>query len=532
MLATTQLFAPDRSADPPFIHSAQSRYQPSALLDKAHQILESNLSIICSPDFSNRSLPIFYTRGVMPYIEFLGASGTVTGSKFLVDTGQTRFLVDCGMFQGAKKLRLLNWGPFPVKPSSLDHVFITHAHIDHIGMLPKFVRDGFAGPVWATPVTAELARLTLTDSAHLQEEDARFANKVGFSKHKPALPLYSLEDAARALELLRQLEYDEALELVPGTTIRLRDAGHILGSASVEAQIHYKHSRVRILFSGDLGRYDSIILRDPAPGDGADYIVLESTYGNRRHPANEDPEEFAHIINETARRGGTVLIPAFAVGRTQSLLYLIRDLKAKGRISDLPVYIDSPMAIAVTELFCRHVEDFDDEARAVFRATGECPLICPNLHFARTREESQKLNDIRFPCIIISASGMATGGRILHHLKLRLPDHRNTVLFVGFQSNGTRGQLIKDGAREIKIHGEQVPVRAHIHTLESFSRHADFAEIQRWLKTFPHAPRLVFVVHGEPEASAALAAEIRKNLGWKTHIPEYLERFDLKGRRS
>jgi metallo-beta-lactamase family protein len=463
----------------------------------------------------------------MTKLQFLGACGTVTGSKFMVSAEGTRVLVDCGMFQGAKKLRLLNWDPFPFDPAAIDHVVLTHAHIDHVGMLPKLVREGFQGPAWATPVTVELARLTLADAAHLQEEDAAYANKAGFSKHKPALPLYSVADAERAIEHLRPLEYDRTLELPGGISIRLQEAGHILGSASVHAEIPCNGERVRLMFSGDLGRYDSPILRDPAPGSAADYIVVESTYGNRRHPEGEGAQEVADIINETARRGGIVLIPAFAIGRTQALLYLIRDLKGQNRIPDLPIYVDSPMAIAATELFCRHVEDFDEAARAVFRETGACPLLCPNLHFLRTQEESKKLNDVRFPCIIISASGMVTGGRILHHMKHRLPDHRNTVLFVGFQTSGTRGRLMLDGAREVKIHGEQVPVRAQIRSLESFSRHADAAEILRWLQTFPAAPRTAFIVHGEPDAAGALAEMIRKSLKWRTHIPEYLEAFDL-----
>jgi len=467
----------------------------------------------------------------MPYLQFLGAAGTVTGSKFLVDAGRSRFLIDCGMFQGAKKLRLQNWEPFPLEPATVDHVFLTHAHIDHIGMLPKFVRDGFQGPAWATPITAELAQLTLADSAHLQEEDAKYANKKGFSKHKPALPLYTTRDAARAIERIQPLEYNTPLELSPGVTARLHDAGHILGSASVGADLTVNGERIRLLFSGDLGRYDTIILNDPAPSDGADYLIIESTYGNRRHPEKEDPEELAGIINDTAKRGGALLIPAFAVGRTQAILYMLRELKTRDRIPNLPIYVDSPMAIAVTELFCRHIEEFDEEARAVFRATGECPLLCPNLQFMRTPEESQKINDVRYPCIIISASGMATGGRILHHLKHRLPDHRNTVLFVGFQTSGTRGRLLQDGAREIKIHGEQIPVRARIQALESYSRHADYLEILRWLQTFPRPPKLVFVVHGEAEASAALAERIHRTFGWKTHLPVYLEKYSL-GRKS
>jgi metallo-beta-lactamase family protein len=463
-----------------------------------------------------------------PYLQFLGASGTVTGAKFLVDTGKTRFLVDCGMFQGAKKLRLLNWEAFPLSPSSVDHVLLTHAHIDHIGMLPKFVRDGFQGPAWATPVTVELAQLTLADSAHLQEEDAAYANKKGFSKHTPALPLYTLEDAGKAIDRLRPLEYGETLEFSGGTRACFRDAGHILGSGSVEAEIPLDGTRCRLLFSGDLGRYDTVLLEDPAPGSGADYIVVESTYGNRRHPREENFEEIGEIIRSTAKRGGAVLVPAFAVGRTQTLLYAIRDLKARNLIPDLPVYVDSPMAIAVTELFCRHIQDFDEEARAVFRRTGECPLIAPNLHFVRTPEESKKLNDIRFPCVIISASGMATGGRVLHHLKSLAPDPRNTLLLPGFQAPGTRGDSLARGARSIKIHGSYVDVAAEVVQLDVFSAHADQSDLLAWLAACERRPRRVFVTHGE-----GVPADTLRRLAWdrlKLHasVPEQGARVSLK----
>lgn len=462
----------------------------------------------------------------MAYVQFLGASGTVTGSKFLVDTGKTRFLVDCGMFQGAKNLRLRNWEPLPVKPSSIDQIFLTHAHVDHVGMLPVFVREGYQGPVWATQVTLELAEINLADAAHLQEEDARFANKKGFSKHKPALPLYTPQDVERALERLRPLEYGKAVELPDGSRVQFHDAGHVLGSAMVEAQL--RAGSASIVFSGDLGRYHSPVDPDPFAMERADYLVVESTYGDRRHPAEEISQEVAGIINETAARGGTLVVPAFALGRTQILLYTIRDLKAKGTIPDLPVFIDSPMAISITEIYCRHIEALGSEAQEVFKATGKCPILCSNLHFIRTPQESQELNSLRYPCIIISASGMATGGRVLHHLKYRLPDPRNTVLFVGFQANGTRGQLLKDGAREIKIHGEQVPVRAQIRAMESFSRHADSTEILRWLGSLRVPPKLTCVVHGEPESSATLAKEIRKKLRWKVRVPEYLDVIDLK----
>ena len=463
----------------------------------------------------------------MAKIVFLGGTGTVSGSKYLVDTGETRFLVDYGMFQGAKNLRLLNWQPPRVPPSTVDHVLLTHAHIDHSGMLPVLVREGFQGKIWSTAVTAELCEISLLDAAHLQEEDARFANKMGFSKHKPALPLFTTEDAEQVMPHLRAIEYDKEVNLSPNTTVRFREAGHILGSAIIEVTMKNNGKPIRLVFSGDLGRYDALILRDPATIEQADYLLVESTYGNRVHPEERPVEELSSVINETAKRGGMLVIPSFAVGRTQTLLYLIRDLKSRGLIPDLPVFVDSPMAQRVTELFCRHIEVFDEQAKAVFRKTGECPVTCPNMQFVGTPRESQEINNMHFPAIIISASGMATGGRVLHHLKYRLPDPRNTILFVGFQSMGTRGQILKDGAREIKIHGEMIPVRAHVRAIEAFSGHADSVEIMRWLRKFKHAPTMTFVVHGESNSSRALANEIHNSLGWKTHIPDYLEHYRL-----
>ena len=465
----------------------------------------------------------------MARIQFLGAAKTVTGSKFLVDTGRTRFMVDCGMFQGAKNLRLQNWQPFPVQPSSVDHVLLTHAHIDHVGMLPRFIRDGYHGPVWTTPATRELTEITLLDAAHLQEEDANFANKKGYSKHKPALPLYTTGDAEKAARQLRSLDYGQVMDLSEDTRVTIRDAGHILGSGIVQVDLRAGSKPLRVIFSGDLGRYHAKILRDPSPFENTDYLLVESTYGNRQHPEEQTQESLAEIINQTARRGGSLVVPAFAIGRTQTLLYVIREMKADNRIPDLPIYVDSPMAVDVTRLFCNYIADFDDEARAVFQDTGACPVLCPNLHFVHTTEESKKLNSMRFPCVIISASGMATGGRILHHLMHRLPDPRNTVLFIGFQAHGTRGQLLKDGAREIKIHGEPVQVRAEIKSMESFSAHADSSEILRWLSSFRSAPKCTFVVHGEPVASEALASQIQSDLGWKCHVPEQLEIVELTG---
>jgi metallo-beta-lactamase family protein len=462
----------------------------------------------------------------MTTIQFLGAAGCVSGSKFLVDTGETRFFVDYGMFQGPKRLRLLNWEKPPVAPESVDHVLLTHAHIDHSGMLPALVRDGFKGNIWTTPVTTELCAINLLDSAHLQEEDARFANKMSFSKHKPALPLFTTADAEKAIARLRAVEYETPTAISEDTSVRFIDAGHILGSAIVKVTSRGQ-APMRIVFSGDLGRYDALILRDPASVKEADYLLIESTYGNRVHPPEEPVDELAAIINETARRGGMTVIPAFAVGRAQTLLYLLRGMKARRAIPDLPIFVDSPMARRVTNVFCRHVEDFDEEAKAIYRETGECPIFSSNMEFVHTKDESQKINNIRYPAIIISASGMATGGRVLHHLKYRLPDSRNTVIFVGYQGVGTRGQLLRDGARYIKIHGEDVPVRAQIRNIEAFSAHADYEEILHWLGKFRKPPKVTFVVHGEEESSKALAAEIEQKLGWKTHIPQYLETCTL-----
>ena len=464
----------------------------------------------------------------MAFIQFLGAAGTVTGSKFLVGSGDVHFVVDCGMFQGTKQLRLMNWSAPAVAPPSVDHIVLTHAHIDHAGMLPVWVREGFKGQAWATPATLELCDISLTDTAHLQEEDARFANKKGFSKHKPALPLFTVQDAQRAIQHLRPLEYGKPLKLADGTYLLFHDAGHILGSAIAEVTIVDRGKPMRIVFSGDLGRYNALILRDPAPIGQADVLLVESTYGDRRHAAEEVSHDVAEVINETARRGGMLLIPAFAIGRTQTMLYVIRELKEKKAIPDLPIFVDSPMAMRVTELFCKHIGEFDEEAQAVFRATGKCPVLCPNLNFVHTPEESQRVNDLRYPAIIISASGMATGGRILHHLKLRLPDPRNTVFLVSYQSVGTRGRLLQEGAKEIKIHGEMVPVRAKIRSMDTFSGHADSDEIMRWLRTFTDAPKLTFVVHGEAGASHALAERIRSELGWQTHVPQYLESVKLR----
>ena len=463
----------------------------------------------------------------MTKVWFYGAAGCVSGSKFLVDTGETRFLVDYGMFQGTKSLRERNWHEEKFKPDSVDHVLLTHAHLDHSGMLPVLVRNGFMGNIWTTPVTAELCEISLLDAAHIQEEDAYFANKMSFSKHKPALPLFTTMDAERAIKRFKTVEYDRRIAISKDISVRFLDAGHILGSAIIEVTIKNRKQAQRLVFSGDLGRYDALILRDPVSVESADYLFIESTYGNREHSKEQPIDELAKIINETAQRGGMTIIPAFAVGRAQTLLYLLRVMKERRAIPDLPIFVDSPMARRVTNVFCRHVEDFDEEAKAVYKKSGICPIFSSNMEFVHTKDESQKINNIRYPAIIVSASGMATGGRVLHHLKYRLPDSRNSVIFVGYQGAGTRGQLIRDGAGIIKIHGEQVPVRAHIHSVEAFSGHADYTEIMRWLDKFSEPPEKTYVIHGETSASKALAAEIKRKPGWKTYVPELDECCNL-----
>ncbi|MGE0129745.1 MAG: MBL fold metallo-hydrolase RNA specificity domain-containing protein [Blastocatellales bacterium] len=463
----------------------------------------------------------------MATIQFLGAARTVTGSKHLIEVGGYRTLVDCGLFQGLKKLRLLNWEPFPLNPASINSVILTHAHIDHTGYLPKLVRDGFDGPVYATPATVELSRIMLPDSARLQEEDANYVNKVGASKHKPALPLYTEKNANEACRLLESVNYHKRIELTKKLAFEFVTAGHILGSSFVVFDFESNDgSRKRMILTGDLGRYDEPIINDPANIDEADYIVVESTYGNREHPDFDVKAKLAEIINETAERGGHVLIPSFAVGRTQLLLYLLRELEEENRIPILRVFVDSPMAGKATKLYLRHKEDHDPDMKQL-SSGGTNPLATKRFNIARTIQESKNASAEEESTIVISASGMATGGRILHHLRKRLPDERNTVIFVGYQSEGTRGRRLLDGENETKIFGEFVPVRAKIERLENLSAHADSRETLRWLGGFKRAPEKIFLVHGEPDAQEALKNKIVEKFGWQVEIPDYLQKFEL-----
>ncbi len=461
----------------------------------------------------------------MTSIRFLGAAGTVTGSRFLVESGAARVLVDAGLFQGRKELRLRNRAPWPVDPASLGAVVLTHAHVDHTGALPLLVRDGFAGRAFCTPATRDLAGLLLPDSGRLQEEEARYANRKGYSKHAPnAKPLYSEEDAVAALPRLSPVAYGERREIAPGVALRFHRAGHILGSALVELELAGKRP-LRILFSGDLGRYGAPILPDPEPGLGADALVLESTYGGRRHPTEPPAEALRDEVLRAVKNGGALVVPAFAIGRTQEILFTLRALEQAAAIPPLPVFVDSPMAVDATPIFLAHREDHDTEMARMLAAGGE-PLRTAHLTFARSPEQSKAINDVRGPCVILSASGMATGGRVLHHLARRLPDPRTTVLLVGFQPPGTRGWSLQNGASTLRIHGEEVPVKARIASIAGFSAHADEDEISRWLATFPSPPGRTFLVHGEPAALEA-ARERTERLGWKVHVPAHLEQVRL-----
>ena len=463
----------------------------------------------------------------MATIQFLGATRTVTGSKTLIEENDYRVLVDCGLFQGLKELRLRNWDVFPITPASINTVILTHAHIDHTGYLPRLVHDGFAGPVYATPATVELSRIMLPDSARLQEEDADFSNRHGTSKHRPALPLYTEKDATHACRLMESINYHKRVELTKRLSFEFITAGHILGSGFVRMRIAGADGGEKtLLMTGDMGRYNEPIINDPSPVEEADYLVVESTYGNREHPDYDVKGKLAEIINETVRRGGHVLIPAFAVGRTQLLLYLIRELEDEKRIPILPVFVDSPMAVGATKLYLRHREDHDLEMTDLMDERRN-PLATKRFNLAKSIDESKRVSAQDHPSIVISASGMATGGRILHHLRKRLPDGRNTIVMVGFQAEGTRGRRLLDGEREIKIFGEMIPVRAQVENLQNLSAHADSREILRWMEGFKQPPRTVFLVHGEPAAQDAMREKIVAKFGWKVEIPEYLQKFEL-----
>jgi len=466
----------------------------------------------------------------VPELTFLGAARTVTGSKYLLNHGPAVVLFDCGLFQGLKELRLRNWQDLPIPASSIDAVVLTHAHLDHVGYVPRLVKQGFKGPVFCTAGTAELSHLVLPDSGRIQEEDARQANRHGYSKHSPAMPLYDEADAHRALSHFHPVGFHRQIEVAEGVTVEFKGSGHLLGSAYVVTRLSGGQT---ILFGGDLGRYARPVLPDPEDAVQADTVLVESTYGDRDHPADDQGNDLAVVIRETAARGGKVVIPAFAIGRVEELLYWIRRLERDRRIPVLPVYVDSPMASEALRFYIQRSHELDPDMQAV-RKDGVKPGAHDASAFATARfqviaspQQSKELTASRKTGIVISSSGMATGGRVLHHLAAALPDPRNTVLLVGFQAEGTRGRQLLEGAPELHIHGMPVAVRARVAKLNSMSGHADRGEIVRWLKTMPSPPRRLFLVHGEPGPMDGLKATIKSELGWVAATPQHLERVSL-----
>jgi metallo-beta-lactamase family protein len=457
----------------------------------------------------------------MPTLTFLGAAGTVTGSKHLLQANGRLVLVDCGLFQGLKELRDRNWAAFPIDPKRIDAVILTHAHLDHCGYLPRLVAAGFHGRIFCTPGTRDLCTLILPDSAHIQEEDARHANRRGYSKHAPALPLYTELDAARALTQLQPVGYERPVPIAPGIEVEFINAGHLLGSA---------YARVRmdggtVLFGGDLGRYGRPVLPDPLPVADADVLLLESTYGDRLHQPDDDGERLAAIINETTQRGGRVIVPSFAVGRVEELLYWIRRLETAGRIPILPVYVDSPMAAGALQFYSQRCDELDPDMKPTEREVAV--FGTRRMTIVASAQESAALAVSDTPAIVIAASGMATGGRVLNHLLAGLPNAKHSVLFVGYQAEGTRGRQLRRGVKQIKIQGQMVAVAARIEQLETMSAHADAGEIMRWLSGFSRAPKTTYLVHGETPALEALRTRIGTERGWPVHVAKYLERVEL-----
>jgi metallo-beta-lactamase family protein len=460
----------------------------------------------------------------MDQLSFHGAAETVTGSKYLLDSGGGRVLVDCGLFQGLKELRLRNWEPLPFAAQSVDSLVLTHAHIDHIGYLPRFVKSGFRGPVYCTKATAELCELQLFDTARLEAEDAEYANRKRFSKHHPALPLFDERDVTQALRLLRPVERGRWFQAGGPIWCRYHDAGHLLGSSMVEVELRHETRTSRIVFSGDVGRYSAPLYHDPAPPPQCDYLICESTYGDREHPIESAVDQLALAVNGGVERGGVMLVAAFAIGRAQQLVYLLHVLEEHGRIPKLPIYIDSPMAIEATQIYTRYSADHD---------LVEAQITEPGWKFAgddvvytRTVQESKALNRIKGPAIIISSSGMMTGGRILHHLKQRLPSPENTILLGGYMAPGTRGRLLFDGNPTLRIHGIDVPVRAAVVRIPALSGHADHHELLRWLEPL-EPPKMTFLTHGELPSATALAEELRRTRGWNTLVPKQGQTVEL-----
>jgi metallo-beta-lactamase family protein len=459
-------------------------------------------------------------------IKFLGAARSVTGSKYFLEIGHQKILVDCGMFQGKKELRLRNWDPLPINPADIEIVVITHAHIDHIGYLPRLVKDGFNGKIICTPATEDLMKIMLLDAAKLQEEEALFALKKGYSKHEKPQPLFSTEDVKLVLMLIDSHPLHQEISLSPTTSIQFFNAGHILGSAFVAMTLKGERETKKMLFSGDLGRYEDPVMYAPEPAVDADVVFIESTYGNRVNPQVDVEEQLTAIVQEACDANGALVVPAFALGRTQTLIYYFHLLMEQGSIPTLPIYIDSPMAINVTDLYERHG---DLHKIKITKQVSQLLSIfdSPQIHFCHTRESSQALNDIKKPLIIISASGMATGGRILHHLTHRLPRQSDTVLLAGYQAEGSRGRRLLEGEKTIRIFGEDIPVNCRVREVYGLSAHADQTELIRWLSTIKKSPKFTFVTHGELESASAFSAIIEGQFKWKTMIPDYLQSVTL-----
>ncbi|NCC21615.1 MAG: MBL fold metallo-hydrolase [Alphaproteobacteria bacterium] len=449
-------------------------------------------------------------------LSFLGATGTVTGSRYLLEDGHTRVLVDCGLFQGQKELRLRNRAKLPFDPATIDAVLLTHAHVDHSGYLPLLVKSGFRGPIFCSEATFDFCTILLPDCGHIQEEDAERANRYGYSRHKPALPLYTEQDAREALQSFKVVEMNRDYALSDILAFTLIRAGHILGAASVRID----DGLTSVLFSGDIGRYRDAIMPPPAPAPASDYVVMETTYGNRSHIDTDPADKLAEIINRTAERGGTTVIPSFAVGRAQSILYYIHELKRERRIHDIPVFLDSPMAIDATDLFRKH----HGEHRL---SVKKCAEVCRTATCVHAAAQSKALNEDVMPKIIISASGMAEGGRVLHHMKHYIGNHRNTILFAGYQAAGTRGAHLVSGAKTVRIHGEVLDVRAEIDRLDNLSAHADSDGLIRWLRSLSAEPRRIFLTHGEPDSAGAFQDKIERELGWQAEIPDYGQSVEL-----
>lgn len=460
----------------------------------------------------------------MATITFLGAARTVTGSKYLVQAGERRILVDCGLYQGLKELRERNWAELPVDPASIDAVAITHAHLDHTGYLPRLVKDGFRGRIFCTPATADLCRITLPDAGRLAEEDARSANRHGYTKHKPALPLFTEDDAHAALAQLQPVGYERPMPAADGITVEFIDAGHLLGSAFVRMRVDGDGGK-DVLFGGDLGRYDRPVLPDPTTVESAGVLLVESTYGDRVHPEDDDGEALARIVRETIAGGGRVIIPAFAVGRVEEVIYWLKKLEDEQRIPVVPVYLDSPMAVEALRHYTNHSHDLDPDMLA--RRGKVSAFTTKRFTAIDSPQLSKDIQASPAPSIVVSASGMAAGGRVLWYLRGALPNPRNTVLFVGYQAAGTRGRRLLEGEDTVKIHGEWVPVAARIERIDSMSAHADANEILRWLGGFRRPPAMTYLVHGEPPAQEALKARIEKELGWPVHVPEYQEQITI-----